>query len=218
MKQTEKIKAMQEKKVEEKRELEILLKKAEEDLREREKIRKEEKQKQREKIIEEQIEKASNVIKDLKYNEGILMIMQQIRKINNDKLIKQLRNQAEIYANASQVPIITLDELEPDENLNKFRLGFQALDRAQIALSRDNLRGAISEFNEAKFNLQETKIGPKVAPQIEEKINTYKKQLGIKPIIEVKKEKIMPESEDIRASIAKRRAERRKRIQETLRE
>jgi hypothetical protein len=148
------------------------------------------------------------------------MIMQQIRKLSkskNEKLIKQLQNEAEVYANASLVPIITLNEIDPDENLSKFRLSFQALDRAQISLSNENIRVAISELNEAKYNLSDTKIGITYIPKIDEKINSYKNQLGIKPDIEIKNEgEPKTEKEDIRSTIAKRRVERKRRIKEAL--
>jgi hypothetical protein len=71
---------------------------------------------------------------------------------------------------------------------------------------------AITELNEAIFNLTETKIGKRFLLEIEEKINTYKKELDIKKEPEVKKVSPKLDEDDLRAKIAKRREERRKRI------
>jgi len=82
-KQTEKLKAYQKKKVEEKEELEELLKEAEENQKEFDQIRKEEKKKQRQKLIQKERDKANQVIKNLKYNKGILDLRKVIKKIEN---------------------------------------------------------------------------------------------------------------------------------------
>ena len=161
MKQTEKLKAYQQKKVEEKKELEELLKEAEENQKELDHIRKEEKKKQREKLIQKERDKANQIIKNLKYNEGILALRKVIEKIENtdqDKMIKEMNKQIEVLENASQVPIITKADLDRDENFDKFRLAYQALDKAQISLSNNLFMKAITELNDALFNLTDTKI------------------------------------------------------------
>jgi len=107
-KQTEKLKAYQKKKVEEKEELEELLKEAEENQKEFDQIRKEEKKKQRQKLIQKERDKANQVIKNLKYNKGILDLRKVIKKIENtdqDKKIKEMKKQIEVVENASQVPL-----------------------------------------------------------------------------------------------------------------
>jgi hypothetical protein len=219
MKQTEKLKAYQQKKVEEKEELEELLKEAEEKQKELDQIRKEEKKKQREKLIQKERDKAHEIIKNLKYNEGILALRKVIKKIENtdqDKMIKEMNKQIEVLENASQVPIITKIDLDGDENFDKFRLAYQALDKAQISLSNNLFMKAITELNEAIFNLTETKIGKRYLLEIEEKINTYKKELDIKKEPEVKKVSPKLDEDDLRAKIAKRREERRKRIDDLM--
>ena len=217
MKQTEKLKAYQQKKVEEKKELEELLKEAEENQKELDHIRKEEKKKQREKLIQKERDKANQIIKNLKYNEGILALRKVIEKIENtdqDKMIKEINKQIEVLENASQVPIITKADLDRDENFDKFRLAYQALDKAQISLSNNLFMKAITELNEALFNLTETKIGKRYILEIEDKINIYKRELDIKKTPEPEVKKVSPklDEEDLRAKIAKRREERRKRI------
>jgi len=221
MKQTDKIKAYQQKKLEEEKELETLLEEAETKRKELEIIRKEDKQKKREKVIEEEIELASNIIKDFKYNEAILKLKKIIKKsgeVGKDKLIKQLNKQIEVLENASQVPLITKEDVDRNEDLIKFELSYKALDKAQISLSSNLLMRAISELNEAKFNLKETKIGPKYITTINEKINSYKKELGIKIAHEEKEveEDSGKKEEDIKERIATRRLERKKRIKELM--
>ncbi len=221
MKQTEKIRAMQKRKLEEEKELEVLLKEAEEKRKELEKVKKEEKRKQRELIIQEKLDEANNIIKDLKYNEAILKfkkVIRKLEKIGQKKQIKQINKQIEVLKNASQVPLITVDDVESNENMGKFKITYEALDRAQISLSGNQFMKAISELNEANFNLKETIIGTKYIPIIKEKINAFKKELGIKVETEekVKIEKAEDEEDFLRVKIAARRAERRKRIKDLL--
>ena len=221
MKQTEKIRAMQKRKLEEEKELEVLLKEAEEKRKELEKVKKEEKRKQRELVIQEKLDEANNIIKNLKYNEAILKFKKAIRKlekIGQKKQIKQINKQIEVLKNASQVPLITVDDVESNENMDKFKIAYEALDRAQISLSGNQFMKAISELNEAEFNLKETIVGTKYIPIIKEKINAFKKELGIKVETEdkVKIEKAEDEEDSLRKKIAARRAERRKRIKDLL--
>ncbi|MFX1498167.1 MAG: hypothetical protein ACFFBH_11615, partial [Promethearchaeota archaeon] len=221
MKQVEKIKEMQKRKKEEDKKIEVLLREADEQSKEREKVRKEEKRKQRELVIQQRLEEANNTIKDLKYNEGILKLKKVIRKlgkIGQEKQIKQLLKQIDVIENASQIPIITIDDIENNENIDKFNIAYQALDRAQRSLSENQFMKAISEFNEAKFNLRNTIIGKKYIPIIQEKINSYKKNLGIKiePEEEVEFKKPLDDKGTLRDKIAARRAERKKRVNKLL--
>ena len=71
---------------------------------------------------------------------------------------------------------------------------------------------AITELNEAIFNLTETKIGKRSLLEIEDKINIYKKELDIKKEPEVKEISPKLDEEDLRTRIARRREERRRRI------
>ena len=125
-----------------------------------------------------------------------------------------MNKQIEVLENASQVPIITKADLDRDENFDKFRLAYQALDKAQISLSNNLFMKAITELNEALFNLTETKIGKRYILEIGDKINIYKRELDIKKTPEPEVKKVSPklDEEDLRAKIAKRREERRKRI------
>jgi len=143
-------------------------------------------------------------------------VIKKLEKLKQDKLVKQMNKQIEVLENASQVPIITTSELERGENINKFELAYHALDNAQISLSNNLFMKAITELNEAIFNLKETKIGIKYISLIENKVNTYKKVLDIKTVQEQKIEVPKVETDDIRVKIAARRAERRKKIKELM--
>ncbi|GAG81819.1 unnamed protein product, partial [marine sediment metagenome] len=86
-----------------------------------------------------------------------------------------MNKQIEVLENASQVPIITKVDLDKDENRDKFKLAFQALDKAQISLSTNSFLRAITELNEALYNLRETQVGIRFISAIEERVNSYKK-------------------------------------------
>ena len=221
MKQAEKIKTMQEKKVEEQKELEVLLKEADLKQQELEKIRKQEKRKEREKRIEEEMENANSVIKDLKYNEAILRLKKVIKKleqVGNKKLIKQIKNKIEVLKNASQIPLIAIEDIEKSEYIDQYKLAFKTLDKAQLSLSKNLFMRAISELNEALYNLRETKLGDKYIPILNEKINICKKEIGIEITPEPEKKEAAPkvEIDDLKAKIAARRAERRKKIRDLM--
>jgi len=222
MKQEEKVKELQKKKIEEERELEVLLQEAEMRRIEREKSKKEEKRIKREKIVQEEWDRANALIKELKYNEAILIlkkILKTLKKMGKDKLIKQVNNQLETLQNASHIPLVTLTDFEKNEDLEKIKIAYKALDNAQISLSSGlNLR-AISELSEAKFNLKKTLIGSKYIPAIEKKINSLKSEVS--PEVELPKGDLLKpkkqwKDNDLRMAIAERRAQRRKKIQDLL--
>ena len=189
MNQASRLKFYQQRIIQEKLELEELLRDADENQKELDKRRKLEKRKQREKLIQKELDSVNDIVKMLKYNEAVLGLRKIIKKIENtnlDNLKKDINDQIEVLLNASQVPIITNFDLERDENLNSFKLAYQALDKAQISLLNNAFFRAITELNEALFNLKETKIGIRFISAIEGKIITYKKELDIKETPEQK--------------------------------
>ena len=224
MKQEEKIKDFRKKKQDEERELEALLQEAEKRRIDREKRKKEEKRLRREKVVQDEWDRASSMIKDLKYNEAILVlkkVLKKLQRMGKDKLIKQVKKQFKTLQNASHVPLLTLTDFEKDEDLENVRNAYKALDNAQFSLSSGfNLR-AISELNEAKYNLKKTLIGPKYIPLIEEKINSLKGEItpevGRPKEVDLKPKKEWKE-DDLRREIAERRAQRKKKIQDLLKE
>ena len=226
MKQTEKLKALKRIKIDKEQEIEDLLKEAETKRGEQEIIKKEEKRKKREEFVNEEWERAGTIIKDLKYNEAIVALKKvgkKLKKMGKDKLLKQVLHQIETLISASQVPIITTSELERGENMEKFEASYRGLDSAQISLSKNQHRRAISELNEVKFNLQDTLVGISFIPLVEDTINSLKSEVDGKSSIstkaktqEIEIEEPAKKEEDLRTQISTRRAERKKRIQELL--
>ena len=143
-KQEEKIKSYKEEKIKQEMELQALLKEAEDKRREIEESKKEDKKRLRAKLINEDIEKANLKINDLRYNEGIIELKKIIDKLSLEekpKYEKQINKQIEILENASQVPLITINDIVEGEDLEKFELSYHALDKAQISLSQIGERG-----------------------------------------------------------------------------
>ena len=225
MKQTEKLKALKQLKIDKEQEIEDLLKEAEIKRNEQEVIKKEEKRKKREEFIEKEWERANIICSDLKYNEAIIVlkkVARKLKKIGKEKLWKQVNKQIETLKSASRVPIITTYDVKKGENMVKFEISYRGLDSAQISLSKNQHRRAISELNEVKFNLQDTLIGISLIPLVEDTINSLKSEVDGKASIStiVKPQEIKDldtqEEEDLRTQISTRRAERRKKIKELL--
>jgi len=225
-KQHEKLKTLKQVKIEKDQEIEALLKEAEIKRNEQEEIKKEEKKKKREEFVEKEWERANGVIKDLKYNEGVIIlkkVAKKLKKMGKDKLLKQVNKQIETLKNASLVPLITIYDVEKGENMEKFEISYRGLDSAQISLSKNQFLRAISELNEVKFNLQQTLIGLSLIPFVDDTINSLKSEVEGKSSIsaistphEIEESVEQEEEEDLRTQISIRREERKRRIQELL--
>ncbi|MFW9951133.1 MAG: hypothetical protein ACFFKA_13525, partial [Candidatus Thorarchaeota archaeon] len=101
-------------------------------------------------------------------------------------------------------------------NLESFQQAYEALDDAQISLSKNLLMKAISELSEAKFKLKKTKIGKMFVSIILAKINSYKEELGIEIELEEEPKIQEPKKTDLRERISERRTDRKKRLKEIL--
>ena len=224
MKQTEKLKALQQVKIDKEQEIKALLKEAEIKRIEQEKLKKDDKRKKREEFIEEEWERANLILKDLKYNEATVAlrkVAKKLKKIGKEKLLKQVSKQIDTLKSASQVPIITIYDIQKGENMEKFEKSYRGLDSAQISLSKNQHRRAISELNEVKFNLQDTLIGITLIPLVDDTINSLKSEVDGKSSISTitkpqESEDLPPQEEDLRTQISARREKRKKRIQELL--
>lgn len=191
------------KKIQEEKEIEALLKEAE--IR-KEELKKVEEKEKREKLFKIQIsDKIRGRIKDklneanieiikFKYNEGILILKDVIKmmdKLGWKKEIEDVNEQIQVLKTKSQVPLIVLEEFDANENMEKVKSAYEALDKAQMSLLKDRFMKAISELNEAKFNLSETKIRKKFIHEIDAKIDSFKKEVDkriqVKAVREAKK-------------------------------
>ena len=106
---------------------------------------------------------------------------------------------------------MTLEPLSHIENLVKYEATYKALDKAQISINNSLLKKAVSELNEAKFNLTSLKIGKMYIKKIDTKISELQERLGKKPAKDdfEAKEK---EMETLKARIAARRKQRRQKM------
>ncbi len=209
------------KKAEEKMEMELLKKEVKKEQYEHKKRKKEEKRKlvreEFDRKILREIERAEKLIENFKYNEGILIIKREARKLDEseqgneieriDEIINDVKDQAEI-------PLITLEPLDLIDNLGKFKAAYHALDKAQISLMNNRFMKAISELKESIFHLKELKISKKYLQEIDNKIVKLQEKLGKKP--KAKEKEDIDEKEMLKARIDARRKERRKKVLDLL--
>ena len=222
-KQHEILEDLKKKKVEEEKKMEALKKEADKERKELEKRKKEEKRELAKaeigRKITKRIKEANKLIENFRYNEAILVLKEEIKRLKKlgkqDDIAKISDQINEVIAQA-QIPLITLEELSGIENFEKFELAYKAMDKAQVSLTRNRFMKAISELNEAKFNLENLKIGKKFINDIEQKINEFRAKLGKGPEVKVKIEEDKDAMERLRTRITKRREERRKKVLELL--
>ncbi len=170
------------KKMQEKQDLENMLLEAEQQRKELETAKIKEKREKLKKLrvsdklkdrIEENLERANIEIQNGKYNKGVLKlkdIIKMMERVGWDKEIVDVNNQIHVLKNKSHVPLIVLEEPDENENIEKFKSAYIALDKAHVSLLKNRIMKAISELNESVFNLKETKIGIQYIEQIETKI------------------------------------------------
>lgn len=83
-------------------------------------------------------------------------------------------------------------------------------------MENNRIMKAISELNEAKYNLEKLKIEKNYVEEIENKISILRGKLGIREVPEATPRVIDDENERLRAKIAARRAEREERKKKVL--
>ena len=225
-KKFEVLEEIKKKKTEEDEKLEILKQETKKEHKELEKRKKEEKRLAAKEKIERKmtlkLEKAYKLIDEFRYNEGLLFLMEEFNRLNrlgNQDDATKINNQINNIKSEAEVSIITLEDISEGEKGDNFELAYRALDKAQISLKNNRYMKAISELNEAKYNLKELEIGKKIVNEIDIKITDLKGKLGKIPIQEtpeIKDETTESESERLKARIAARRAERRKKVLDLL--
>ncbi|MFX0040701.1 MAG: hypothetical protein ACFFCY_08055 [Promethearchaeota archaeon] len=222
-KQAEILEDIRQKKVEEEKQKILLEEEAKREREEEAKRKKEEKRRfaQEEVLrkISAKLDNANKLIENFRYNEGILMMIEEIerlKKLAKEEEISKINEQVESVKREADIPIITLEASENDLHNKKFKAAYKALDNAQGAISENQIKKAISELNEAYFQLINLEIGKKFIKNINHKITELREKLGIKP----RKEGVIisseQEEENLRARIAARREERRKKVLDLL--
>ncbi|MFX1379290.1 MAG: hypothetical protein ACFFA4_09360 [Promethearchaeota archaeon] len=222
-KQAETLEEIKLQKIEEEKQMALL---KEEAKREREEEAKRKKEEKRRFVKEEtlrkisaKLDKASKLIEKYQYNEGILMMLeetQRLKSLGQEEEILKINEQVENIKSEADIPIIILEMSEGELENKSVKAAYKALDNAQGALVENQNKRAISELNEANYHLGKLKIGKKFVKEINEKITDIREKLGVEP----SKEKITISSEDekekLKARIAARREERRKKVFDLL--
>jgi len=179
-------------------------------------------------IIKEKLNEANIEIIKFKYNEGILMlkdVIKMMERLGWKNEIEDINAQIRTLENKSHVPFIVLEEFDGDENMANVKSAYQALDKAQMSLLKDHFMKAISELNEAKFNLSKTKIGKKFIGEIEDRIKLFREELKkIKQVKTVPEAKKIKDKEAFKLTTEKayefmdrcKRAERRSRFEKAI--
>ena len=227
-KQAEVLKEIGKKRAEEKEKIEEMMIEALKERKKAEKRKKKEKseelEKERIEDIFKEIERAKKLIDSFNYNKAVQILRKEIKRMKRRKKLEEVSEIEELINNLilqSDVPLIALEDLDEDENLKKFNLALEALDRAQLSISNNRYMKAVSELNEAIFNLKETKIGAKFINDIQYKVKEFEEKLGKKPPEakpEPEKEAVIleNETEELKARIAARREERKKKVLDLL--
>jgi hypothetical protein len=212
---------LKKKKAEEELEMELLKKAVEKERDEHKKKKKEEKRKlakeEFDKEILREIERAETLIENFKYNEGILILNRETKKLDKSEHrneIERIDDLLNDVKNQTKIPLITLEPLDLIQNLEKFKAAYLALDKAQISLINNRFMKAISELKESAFHINKLKIGEKYFGEIEDKIRNLQEKLGKKP--KAKEKEYKDESEMLKARIQARREERRKKVLDLL--
>jgi len=210
------------KKVEEEKEITLLKEETKKERREFERRKKEEKRKRAKEELGRKIsiklDKASKLIDGFRYNEGILMMqeeLQRLTKLEKHDEIKRIQEQIDNLKDGAEIPLITLDVNSKDVQNKNFKSAYKALDEAYVSIANNLFKKAISELSEAKFKLKELHIGKKFMKEIDKKINEFKSKVSKKPIKE-KEELVEDEMEILRRRVAARREERRKKVLDLL--
>ena len=169
--------------------------------------------------ISAKLDRASKLIESFRYNEGILMIKEEIHRLSTygkEEEISRINEQIDDIKTRSEIPLLTLETSEDDLQNKNFKAAYKALDNAQIAMTENQIKRAISELNEAKFQLDRIPKGKKYIKEIDEKITEFREKLGIKPDKKEAKVSAEEEAERLSARIAARREERRKKVLDLL--
>ena len=166
--------------------------------------------------------KAYKFIDNFRFNEGLYFLKEEYNrlvKLGNEENASKIKEQIDKIKSEAEIPIIALEDSIEKGEFDNFESAYKALDKAQMSVENNRLMKAISELNEAKFNLKKLKSGKKYMKEIDNKINELKVKLGKKPTEDTPKSKekiIEDEREELRARIAARREERRRKVLDLL--
>jgi len=216
-KKFEGLKDLKKRKLEEKRVKDELFKQSQIDKKEsarkkiqekRRKLKELEVTKSLDKKLRDTLDTANDFVNRGYYNQGILKFEEVITLMEKKGLneeVEKINNQINSVKSEAQLPLIISEELDRNENMEKFKNAYKSIDNAQESILDGNYMKSISELNEAKHNLKETKLGEKYIKIIDEKIKFCREELQKKrkkkaePAKEIKKEEL---PEELTADVA----------------
>jgi len=211
------------KKVEEEKERAILKEEAKRERKELERKRKEEKRKlAREELdrkISIKLDKASQLIDNFRYNEGVLMLLEEMNrltKLEKQDEIERINEKINNIQAETEVPLIIIEASINDLQSENFKSAYKALDNAQVSIANNSFKKAISELNEAKFKIKDLKLAEKFNKEIDDTIDKFRGKVSKKPIKKIAKVKEVDYMEKLSTRIAARREERRKKVLDLL--
>ncbi|MCK4780364.1 MAG: hypothetical protein KAT57_09270, partial [Candidatus Lokiarchaeota archaeon] len=214
------------KKVEEEKQIALLKEEAKRERKELEKRRKEERKEEAKRELDRKIsiklDKANKLFDSSRYNEGILIMREEIQrlmKLEKHDEIERINEQINNLKAEAEIPLITVEVDIKESQSGNFIAAYKALDEAQVSATDNRFMKAISELSEAKFKLKELNLGKKIIEEINKKITEFRSKVSKKPLEDVGKvreETMEDEMEILRRRIAARREERRKKVLDLL--
>ncbi|MEJ2249026.1 MAG: hypothetical protein P8Y97_05115, partial [Candidatus Lokiarchaeota archaeon] len=226
---------IEEKQRQEKEELKKLLSQAETQRREYEKQKRLEKRKRLMQIrkAEQPLEKALDeeeyaeiLLEEGKNNEAVLKLYEKLVRLTQDsEEANRVQDKIHQIKEQSKIPIIT-DIFFNKKESEAFKKAYEALDNCKISLNDNNYMKAISELIEAKFNIKQIKKDKVILEKIDHIIQICRIELGregkpkdFSAISDIMEEsEVEDENKHLKSRIAARRSQRRKRIEERLKE
>jgi hypothetical protein len=209
------------KRVEEVKEMEVLKEEAEKERREHVKQQKEDKRKlEKEQFVRrifKEVDRAEKLIENHKFNEGVKILKRERSKLEKSGKQDEINRIDEMITKVkeeTQVPIITLEPIDNMGNKSKLEAAYKALDRAHDSIINNRFMKAISELKESRYHLKNLKIDQKNIEEIDGKIIELEEKLGKKPEITEKIHET--DTEKLKARVAARREERRKKVLDLL--
>ncbi|MFX1501382.1 MAG: hypothetical protein ACFFDH_10520, partial [Promethearchaeota archaeon] len=225
-KQAELFEEIKIKRIEEEKQIALLKEDAKKERIKLEKQKKEERKeaakRELDKKISIKLNNAYKLLDSLKYNEGILILreeIQKLKKLEKHDEIERIYEKINNYKSITEIPLITIDVDVGEFKNGIFIAAYKALDEAQVSANDNRFMKAISELNEAKFKLEELNFRKDFIKEIDIKIKEFRSKLSKKPLRELTKagqETIENEMEILRKRIAARREERRKKVLDLL--
>ncbi len=172
--------------------------------------------------IQQDYESAQNYLNNYQFNKGIIIlkdIMIRLEKAKKSEEVEKIMTQISQISEQSRIPLITLEKNKTSEE-EAFTTAWKALDNAQVSLTKNMTMKAISELNEALFNIKQTQFSDKYLNRIVRIINELNKELGrekeIQLEVEPKESKVEISEKELIEKVSERRKMREKRILDLL--